>query len=61
MAAYCRIEELNKYTIRAFVRDFNVTYRITNKQNGAVYDIDKPNSAFSIDEEVENLKLLLGD
>lgn len=61
MAAYCRIEELNKYIIRAFVRDFNVTYRITNKQNGAVYDIDKPNSAFSIDEEVERLKILLGD
>lgn len=61
MAAYCRIEELNKYTIRAFVRDFNVTYRITNKQNGAVYDIDKLNSAFSVDEEVEKLKVLLGD
>lgn len=53
--------ELTKYTIKVFVNGFNVAYQITNKQNGCSYKFEKLNGAFSIDEEVEKLKILLGD
>lgn len=53
--------ELTKYTIQVFVNGFNVAYQIINKQNGCSYKFEKLNGAFSIDEEVEKLKILLGD
>lgn len=56
-----RIEELTKYTIKVFIDGFDVKYQITNKQNGTIYFINEPNSAFSIDSELDHLKLLLGD
>lgn len=54
--------ELTKYTIKVGLgNDFNVSYQIINKQNGCSYKFEKLNGAFSIDEEVERLKILLGD
>lgn len=56
-----RIVEFTKYTIKISLNNFNVAYQITNKQNGYSYKFEKLNGVFSIDEEVENLKILLGD
>ena len=45
-----RIVEFTKYTIKISLNNFNVTYQITNKQNGCSYKFEKLNGAVSIDE-----------